>query len=131
MKKTFLLVTVLASTVAAQAVIYSTNWNSGFANGGIVPDNNLSGWTDTRTVSAVAGTIQDISVTLDLANGWNGDLYAYLVHGDGFSVLLDRVGQPASTYGYGDSGFNITLSTSGSPIESNQSDSPLFNGSGQ
>ena len=131
MKKTLLLATVLLSTVATQAVIYSTNWNSGFANGGIVPDNNLSGWSDTRTVSAVAGTIQDISVTLDLANGWNGDLYAYLVHGDGFSVLLDRVGHPATSYGYGDSGFNITLSTSGSPIESYQSYPTSFNGSGQ
>jgi len=131
MKKTFFLATVLGSAFAAQAVIYSTNWNSGFANDGVVPDNNLSGWSDTRTVSGVAGTIQDISVTLDLANGWNGDLYAYLVHGDGFAVLLDRAGYPASSYGYDDTGFNVTLNITGNPIESYQSHSPSFNGNGQ
>ena len=48
-KKLILLGTVLAS-VASHATLYTTNWNSGFANGGVVPDNNLSGWSDTRSV---------------------------------------------------------------------------------
>jgi subtilisin-like proprotein convertase family protein len=131
MKKTLLLGAMLTSTLAVQAVIYSTNWNSGFVNGTIIPDNNLSGWADSRTVSGVNGTIQDISVTLDLANGWNGDLYAYLVHGDGFAVLLDRVGHPASSFGYGNTGFNVTLGLTGNPIESYQDYPSTFNGSGQ
>ena len=97
MKKLILITTVLASVVAANATIYSTNWTSGFANGGVVPDNNFSGWTDTRTVGAIpAGTFTSLSVDLQLSGGWNGDLYAYLVHSSGFSVLLDRVGQGVS-----------------------------------
>jgi len=131
MKKTLLLGMLLVTTLAAQAVIYSTNWNSGFVNGTLIPDNNYSGWTDSRTLSGVSGTIQDISVTLDLANGWNGDLYAYLVFGDGFSVLLDRVGHPASSVGYGDTGFDVTLRLTGNPIESYQSYPSTFSETGQ
>jgi hypothetical protein len=118
MKKFFLLATV-AMTSAANATIYTTNWNSGFANGGIVPDNNPSGWTDTRTVSSMpAGTFAALSVNLQLSGGWNGDLYAYLVHDTGFTVLLDRVGAPGLTYGYGDAGMNVTLAATGSSIHS-------------
>ena len=131
MKKILLLGTVFASAIAANATLYTTNWNSGFVNGTTVPDSNPAGWSDTRSLTGFDGTIQDISVTLNLANGWNGDLYAYLVHGDGFSVLLDRVGHPASSVGYGNTGFNVTLSLSGNPIESYQSFSPQFNGNGQ
>src|SRR6185295_7276833 len=120
MKKLLLLATVLASVVAAQAVIYTMNWNSGFANGGVVPDNNFSGWSDTRTVSTIpAGTFTGLSVALQLSGGWNGDLYAYLVHDSGFSVLLDHVGvgvSGVSAYGYGDAGMNVTLAATGTSI---------------
>ena len=120
MKKTILLVTVLASVVAAHATLYTTNWNSGFANSGVVPDNNFSGWSDTRTVGAIpAGTFTSLSVDLQLSGGWNGDLYAYLVHSSGFSVLLDRVGQGVSgvsAFGYGDAGMNVNLAATGTSI---------------
>jgi hypothetical protein len=57
--------------------------------------------------------ITDVSVTFTTLGGWNGDLYAYLSHGDGLAVLLNRVG--ASTGdpdGYGTSGFTaITLNS--------------------
>src|SRR5215210_9531372 len=36
--------------------------------------------------------ITSISFTFTTTGGWNGDLYAYLSHGDGFGVLLNRVG---------------------------------------
>ena len=115
MKKLFPIGTLLVSALAANAVIYSTNWSTGFANGGVVPDNNLSGWSDTRSVSTMpAGTFTGLAVNLTVTGGWNGDLYAYLVHSSGFTVLLDRVGTPGLTYGYGDAGFNnITLADTG------------------
>ena len=120
MKKILLLSTVLVSAFAAHATIYTTNWNSGFANGGIAPDNNFSGWSDTRTVSTMpAGTFTSLSVDLQLSGGWNGDLYAYLVHSSGFSVLLDRVGLGVSgvgSYGYGDAGMNVNLASTGTSI---------------
>ena len=121
MKKSILLATMFA-TVAVHATIYTTNWNSGFANSGVVPDNNFSGWSDTRNVSTMpAGTFTGLSVNLQLNGGWNGDLYAYLVHSTGFSVLLDRVGFGVSgvgAYGYGDSGMNVNLASTGSSIHS-------------
>ena len=121
MKKT-ILTTLLASlaSLTSFATLYTTNWNSGFANGGVVPDDNLSGWSDTRTVSAIpAGTFTSLAVNLQLSGGWNGDLYAYLAHNSGFSVLLDRVGtgvSGVSSFGYGDAGMNVTLAASGTSI---------------
>ena len=120
MKKIIILGAVLATVVAANATIYTTNWSTGFANGGVVPDNNFSGWSDTRTVSTMpAGTFTGLSVDLQLTGGWNGDLYAYLVHSTGFSVLLDRVGMGVSgvgSYGYGDAGMNVNLASTGTSI---------------
>jgi len=117
MRKLLLSCAAVAMAFSTGATLYTTNWNSGFANGGIVPDNNYSGWTDSRTLSAApAGVVTpgSVAVTLNLSGGWNGDLYAYLVNSSsGFSVLLDRVGTPGQTYGYGDTGFLVTLSTSG------------------
>lgn len=112
--------TLLATAIAAKATLYSTNWNSGFVNGTAIPDNSPSGWSDTRNVSTIpAGTFNALSVTLQLSGGWNGDLYAYLVHDTGFSVLLDRVGtgvSGVSSFGYGDAGMNVTLAASGTSI---------------
>ena len=70
MKKLLLLATVLAWSVTAHATIYSTNWNTGFANSGVVPDNNFSGWSDTRSVSTMpAGTFTGLTVDLQLSGG--------------------------------------------------------------
>jgi subtilisin-like proprotein convertase family protein len=130
MKTKVLLAAFLSTAAVASGTLYTTNWSSGFANGGVIPDNNFSGWLDTRTVNAV-GTINAVSVTLDLGSGWNGDLYAYLVHGSGFAVLLDRVGYAGIGFGYDDSGFAVTLTTSGNPVESYQNYAPTFNLAGQ
>ena len=72
--------------------------------------------------------ITAISVTLTISGGWNGDLYAYLSHGSGFGVLLNRVGANASGEdGFGTAGFNnITLTTSGTDIHTVQN--PAANG---
>ena len=106
---------LLAGLVSSQATLCTTAWTNGqsavtYANGGVVPDNNYTGWSDTRSVTAPAGTLQSVAVNLQLTGGWNGDLFAYLVNSaGGYSVLLDRVG-PAPC-GYGDSGMNLTLAS--------------------
>jgi hypothetical protein len=41
--------------------------------------------------------IQSVTVALNFNGGWNGDLYAYLVHGTGFAVLLNRPGRDTGT----------------------------------
>ena len=62
-------------------------------------------------------TLTDIMFTFTTSGGtaWNGDLYAYLSHGAGSAILLNRVGAPAvGTDGYGTAGFpGITLAMTG------------------
>ncbi len=101
-----------AALLPASAAVFNYNFNSGFANGGVIPDGNVTGWSDTRTLSGISLVqIADVDVTLHLSGGYNGDLYAYLVHDSGFTVLLNRVGATAGNhYGYSDAGMNITLS---------------------
>jgi len=77
----------------------------------IIPDNNASGVAfsfDIATGSPVFLT--EVKVGFTIAGGWNGDLYATLTHGSGFSVLLNRLGRTAiSPGGSGVSGLNIEL----------------------
>ena len=107
------LVVLLGAVLAAAPSRAATNlmwvFNTGFSNGGVIPDGNPSGWSDTRNVTLGAGlTIADLDVQLIVNGGWNGDLYAYLVHGSGFSVLLNRPGRTASnSYGYRDNILDV------------------------
>jgi subtilisin-like proprotein convertase family protein len=96
---------------SASAATISQSWSGGFAGGGAIPDNNPVGWTDTRTLSGItATTITDVNVRLSLTGGFNGDLYAYLQHTSGISILLNRPGKTATdAFGYGDSGMNVTF----------------------
>jgi subtilisin-like proprotein convertase family protein len=102
---------------SSAAIIYSQTFNSGFQNNGAVPDGSLSGWSDTRFVNlSESAQITDLQVTLNISGGYNGDLYAYLVHGTGFAVLLNRVGvgqASGDAFGYANSGMSITLATAG------------------
>jgi len=107
---TFLSILLLAFAHQVSASL-STNFTSGFANSGFIPDNNLNGWADTRNLNVTAYNglvVSDVQVTLNISGGWNGDLYGYLVHDSGFAVLLNRVGQTGTagqTFGYGEAGF--------------------------
>jgi subtilisin-like proprotein convertase family protein len=86
---------------------YTATWNGPAQD---VPDNNPAGVGFGAGFSATGLQINDISVSLNVSGGWNGDLYAYLSHGDGYAVLLNRVGTVNSgDDGYGTSGFNILL----------------------
>lgn len=79
-----------------------------------VPDRQTTGVFDSRTL-ADPGTVNSVKVSLSLTGepGFNGDLYAYLQHGTGFSVLLNRVGREAAHLGgYDDNGFDVTFSDS-------------------
>lgn len=77
-----------------------------------IPDNDPNGVANTISLSTPITSIASLSMTLNIAGGYNGDFYAYLRHGvSGFAVLLNRAGQTgANPFGYGDSGFNVTLS---------------------
>jgi len=129
MKKYLILIlTAAAITASAQPQLLTTNWSGGFANNGVVPDNDLSGLTITEMLTGWSGPVSNVSVTLNLTGGWNGDIYAYLYHDGVMSMLLNQVGTPANSgLGYGDSGFNVTLSDSASSsIHNYQADSPTI-----
>ncbi|MFM1770323.1 MAG: hypothetical protein RJA22_2852 [Verrucomicrobiota bacterium] len=75
-----------------------------------IPDANPNGVASTRIVSTPIGELTDLNVRLNISGGMNGDLYAYLVHDSGISVLLNRVGRSvADPIGYADAGLNILL----------------------
>ena len=117
MKKATFVIAVLLLALARQAQAdFVQTFNTGFANGGVIPDGSFTGWSDTRAVSTPGlDHITDLSVSLNLSGGWNGDLYAYLVHSSGFAVLLNRVGRATSNApGFGTAGMNVILSDAGS-----------------
>lgn len=94
------------------SLVYDFQFNSGLANGGLVPDGDLNGWQDTRNLDSLPTglEISTLTLTLSLSGGYNGDLYAYLGHAGGVAVLLNRVGRTAAEpFGYGDAGMNVTL----------------------
>ncbi len=98
----FLLAVGLAANAQPQFPFF---FNTGSA---AIPDNDPNGYHDSRTVGGMSGVISDVSVTLSISGGYNGDLYAWLSHGGGLSVLLNRVGRSSSsTLGYGDHGFGL------------------------
>jgi subtilisin-like proprotein convertase family protein len=120
MKMTLILGTTVALlALPASATVYVTGWTNGvnatFANNGVVPDGNYSGWVDSRSVGAApAGNLTSVTVNLSISGGWDGDLYAYLVNGTGFTVLLNHVGGAANGgYGNAGAGFDVQFSDSG------------------
>ena len=81
-----------------------------------IPDYPGSGLAYTLHFGDLSATaITGLTVTFTTSGGWNGDIYAYLSHGDGLAVLLNRVGAGAGDAdGYGTSGFDtITLGLAG------------------
>jgi len=126
-----LMLAVLLTVASVQAQVLTTNWSGSFVNGGVVPDNDPSGLTITESLAGWSGSVSNVSVTLNLTGGWNGDIYAYLYHDGVMSVLLNRVGTPANSgLGYGDSGFNVTLTydTAFPSIHNYQADTPTIIG---
>lgn len=74
----------------------------------IIPDDSATGIASMITI-ADAGLVTGVSVSFEVSipagqTGWVGDLYAYLRHEDGFSVLLNRAGRTElNSFGYADS----------------------------
>jgi len=126
--RSLLVLLLSASALLAPAARADQTENYSFTLGGsgaIIPDNDPTGLGDTRTLGSLIGSITSVKVTLTIAGGFNGDLYAFLLHTnvndpsgltDGFAVLLNRVGRTGSNAdGYADSGFT-TVTFDGSAV---------------
>jgi len=83
-----------------------------------IPDGNPNGISSQITVSGISAALVNITVSLDITGGYNGDLYAYLLYSDGSSpatevVLLNRIGKTSTDpFGSRDSGLDVTFSES-------------------
>ena len=141
MKKTILLTGLLAMSLTARATLFSFDLNN--VNAGI-PDANPVGITSVTNYSlgslgldGTTNTINGVDVRLNISGGYNGDLYGYLMLTDEHNqvvtaVLLNRVGRSGvADFGYGNTGFNVTLTATGNDIHSYQSFTYGLNGSGQ
>jgi subtilisin-like proprotein convertase family protein len=106
--------TVLAAVVlGCGAARGQSSTNLTFNAGVAIPDADASGLAlgQNLTLSTLVGPVNNVSVSLNISGGYNGDLYAYLAGPNGgFAVLLNRSGVTgANTFGYADTGFNVTL----------------------
>jgi len=100
-----------------------------------VPDANVNGLSFSTNLNITGPYINSVTVGLNISGGYNGDLYALLAGPNGgYVVLLNRVGisNNASSFGYSDHGFNITLSDSAADnVHYYQSFDYSLNGNGQ
>jgi subtilisin-like proprotein convertase family protein len=119
-------------TLATHAGIIYSPGNNINAN---IPDGNPVGWAGTATASGYLPSISAVSVNLNISGGYNGDLYAYLSYGGVLVPLLTRVGTTSgNAFGYANTGFNVTLSSTASgaqDVHSYQDHSASYNESGQ
>lgn len=89
-----------------------------------IPDNSPIGLSSSRSVVSQVTQIQSVEVYLDISGGWAGDLYAYLAHGSGFSVLLNRPGR-TSSLDEGSGAMNLLITISGSGLSDIHTGLPL------
>ena len=119
---------------AGAAVAQTTENTYTFSVNQLVPDANVNGLSMTTNLS-MSGNISDVTVGLDITGGYNGDLFAFLSGPNGgYAVLLNRVGvsNNASSFGYGNQGFDIVLSDSAATdVHNYQGVSYTLNGGGQ
>jgi subtilisin-like proprotein convertase family protein len=108
MKRVFLIAAIAAFAPLTQAAI---QLGGDITVNQPIPDGSTSGLASVLTINNQAGTVSDLSVHLNISGSWNGDLYAYLTHDNGFSVLLNRPGRSSTeALGYGDAGMNVQFS---------------------
>lgn len=102
------LLALLPPLSAGAATSITQTWSISTA----IPDNDDIGFSNTHSISAAGITeIESVTVELTFAGGWNGDLYAYLVHDGVISVLLNRPGRSLENPdGAASSGMTINLS---------------------
>ena len=101
---------VATAMMAGSLTLPAQITNTVVGGGGVVPDNNPSGFASSVTIGPASGIdlISGVGVTLNLTGGYNGDLYAYVTHNGSMAILLNRIGTTGSgTFGFGDPGMSV------------------------
>ena len=100
----------LAALTARAQVVETHSFTNLHRN---LPDGSAVGLRDTRSVTSSVTQITGVRVKLKVAGEFNGDLYGYLRHGSGLSILLNRPGRATGNdAGYDDAGFDLTFADS-------------------
>lgn len=97
-----------AGSAFAAVTTITRTWSGSIA----IPDSNDVGASNTIVISTTGLTlIEAITIQLELEGGWNGDLYAYLVHDGKLAKLLNRPGRTLlDPDGFASSGMNVMFS---------------------
>jgi subtilisin-like proprotein convertase family protein len=130
MKTRILLGTLMVALAGMAQATLVASWDSSTLNTAIT-DGSTVGITASQTFSGLdASAINGVDVRLHISGGYNGDLYGYLVLQDANSatataILLNRVGTSGGDpFGSAGSGFDVTLSDTGSSSIHSASGSP-------
>jgi subtilisin-like proprotein convertase family protein len=111
MNNKFLLAVVVSASLGCSAWAQLISVSTSQTDGTLIPDNDLNGVAETINFSGSGiASITSVQLTLNVSSGFNGDYYAYLTHGTGQAILLNRVGLDATNpFGYDDAGINVTF----------------------
>lgn len=100
----------LMSSTAWPAILETISHSSTFTTSLPIPDGDWNGIADTLTITTPIYSVSELRVSLDISCDYTGDIYAYLRHDTGFTVLLNQAGRTtANPYGYADGGFDVTF----------------------
>jgi len=126
-----LVLTFTVSNAHAQTTV-TTNFS---AVNKVIPDGQRAGVSDTHVIhfdNPSFINLTDLQVNISISGGYNGDIYGYLVHDSGFSVLFNRAGRSSTNSpGYSDTGFNVTLADGANDLHFYKNSPFTLNGNGQ
>ncbi|HEX5400344.1 MAG TPA: hypothetical protein VFY06_14955 [Verrucomicrobiae bacterium] len=108
----------LIFTICLAAAVARGSYIDTFTENTPIPDGNPVGVVFTETFNQApspSDLVNNLTITLDVSGGFNGDLYVYLTSPGGTMVtLLNQPGVSGSNpFGYGGSGLNVILSDAG------------------
>ncbi len=110
MKKLIAIIVLVCLWAATPFLRAQTIETYTFTTNRLVPDGNAAGLSDVRNINSAIAHITSLSVNFKLTGEFNGDLYVYLRHSTGYTVLLNRPGKTSgNAAGYADSGFDVTF----------------------
>lgn len=105
---------VLFALMTLQSQSATTVSIIGASPGLAVPDNSAIGLAINFSVSSPIISITELTVSLNLSGGWAGDLFCYISHESGISILLNRPGRSASSLdGSAANSLSLTLADNG------------------
>jgi len=118
---------VLGAGLTAQAGIFTYSGGSYS-----IPDGSLAGVSSQISVSGLNYQLADITVTLNLSGGYNGDLYAYLSYDGKLVPLLNRIGVTSgNAFGSSGAGMTVTFNDFGSLGDIHSAGNGVLNGAYQ